>query len=529
MQRRDLFLQLSRAAAALAWQQVFAPVAQAQGAELGAWTESADVFTLGVASGEPRPDAVVLWTRLAPKPLQAEGGMPDRAVPVRWEVASDDRFAHVLRTGAAVAHPTAGHSVHVDVDGLLPGRTYYYRFEAGGQRSPVGRTRTAPDADASPARLRMALASCQHYEQGFFTAHREMAASDIDLVLFVGDYIYTSEAPGYARIRQHPHVMSGDLSARTLGDYRIHHASYKLDADLRANHAAHPWLLVWDDHEVASDYTGSVSPDLTDAQAFLKVRAAAYQAYFEHMPVSAHRAPVGASMPMQGHFEWGQLAELWTVDTRQFRDAVHCAGIHGPMGGKLQWHCAAAQAPERTVLGQSQEYSLADGLASSSRDWKFIVQSTQVAPGVVKTPFGALVYADGWDAFPAARERLMAAIAQPRVPDVVCLGGDVHRHVAAPLRLDPRDPTSAIVASEIVTSSVSSKGLSELLNAWMKRSNPDLWHLRSDERGYVLLDVTPKQVAVDFRGTPHPVRTDSRFKTQARYVIDRGTPGPRKV
>jgi len=531
MQRRDLFRHLSRAAAALAWQQVFAAPRRAPTDDAGDWTERADVFTLGVASGEPQPESVVLWTRLAPRPLQADGGMPPRALPVSWEVALDARFSQVVRQGVAVAHPGAAHSVHVVADGLQPGREYFYRFTAGGQRSPVGRTRTAPSPDAKVRSLRMALASCQHYEQGYFTAHREISDADVDMVVFVGDYIYTTATPTRLRLRSHPHAFSQDLAARTLADFRVHHASYKLDADLRAAHAAHPWLMVWDDHEVMPDYAGDQDPYLGDARAFMAVRAAAYKAYFEHMPVSPHRVPADASMPMQGRVQWGQLADLWLLDTRQYRDAAACRGwLHAPLEGKVLWRCEAAEAPDRTVLGDAQEAWLAQGLASSAAAWKFVVQTTQMAPGRLHLPLaGDLVYAEGWDAFPAARARLMEAIAQPRVQDVVVLGGDVHRHVAANLRLDPRDLTSPIVASEIVASSLTSKGLSELGSAWIKANNPDIVHMRSDERGYVLIDVSPQQVKCEFRGTLHPVRAQARFHTQARCVIERGVPGVRKV
>ena len=529
MQRRELITRLCQTAAALAWQQVFAPAARAQAPDVGSWTESGEVFTLGVASGEPRPNTVVLWTRLAPKPLNPDGGMPARAVPVLWEVAADERFNRVVRYGAAVADPATAHSVHVDVGGLQPGQTYFYRFRAGGQISPVGRTRTAPDPAEHSERLRLAVASCQHYEAGYFAVHREIAAADVDLVIFLGDYIYETETLSFLKVRQHPHVFPLDESHYTLGDYRAHHASYKLDPDLRACHAAHPWLMVWDDHEVANDYAGLTNPDLPDQQAFLKVRTAAYQAYFEHLPLSPTRAPVGSFMRMHDHFEWGQLAEIWTLDGRQFRDPHVCAGRHAPDGGKVLWHCEQAEAPERTLLGADQEGWLGDGLASSERAWKIIAQPTQIAPGGVNTPWGPLLYADGWDAYPAARERLMAAIAQPRVPDVVCIGGDVHRHVAANLRLNPRDLSSPIVASEFVTTSVSSKGLSEFLSGWLKSSNPDLLHVRSDERGYMVLDLTPRQMMCEFRATPHPVKVDARLRTQARFVVDRGVPGPRKV
>lgn len=530
MQRRALFSHLSRLAAAMAWQQVCAHRALAgeQAAAPGRWRATGDVFSLGIASGEPRPDSVVLWTRLAPKPLQADGGMPSHPVAVHWEVATDARFNRVVKSGQIVASPAAAHSVHVEVSGLPAGRPYFYRFEAGGQRSPVGRTRTAPDPSERNARMRVALASCQHYETGHYTVHREIAASDVDLVLFVGDYLYGSQVPAHMRVRRHPHVMP-ELKKRTLADYRQHYAAYKMDADLRACHAAHPWLLVWDDHEVTADYTGSHSPDLADPQAFLAARTAAYQAYFEHLPFSPRRAPVNGSMALHGRYPWGRLADLMMVDTRQFRDAPVCDGRHAPMAGKLLWNCDAAGVAERTMLGRPQAFELAHQLASSACDWKFIVQTTQVSPGVLRSPAGPMLYADGWDAYPAARRRLTEAIAQPRVPDVVCLGGDVHRHVAANVRLDPADPKSPIVASEIVTTSVSSRGLSELLSSWVKWGNPDLLHVRGDERGYVLLDVTPAQVLCEFRSTPHPVRADSRLRTQARYVIERGKPGPRKV
>ncbi|MDE2402829.1 MAG: alkaline phosphatase D family protein [Burkholderiales bacterium] len=530
MQRRELLRHLSLTAAAVAWQQLFAPAVRAQASTQHDWRETAEVFTLGVASGEPRPTSVVLWTRLAPKPTQPDGGMPAQSVPVQWEVATDARFANVVRADVGLADPARAHSIHVDVSDLQPGCEYFYRFQAAGQTSPVGRTRTAPDPLEATPRLRVALASCQHYEAGHFSVHRDIAASDVDLVLFVGDYIYETELPGPLRVRQHSHVFPDDPANFTLSDYRLHHAAYRQDADLRASHAAHPWLMVWDDHDVLNDYAGDSEPDhKLDAAQFVKLRAAAYQAYFEHLPISPSRAPVGGRMLMHERYEWGQLAEFWTVDTRQFRAAHVCKGWRGPSNGRMLFNCPEVLQPERSMLGQDQEFWLADGLASSTRAWKLIVQSTQVSPSGLKSPMGRLLYGDGWDAFPAARERLMAAIAQPRVPDVVCLGGDVHRHVAANLRLNPADPTSPIIASEIVTSSITSRGLSELLTQWMKAANPDLLHARSDERGFVLLDISPSQLCCEFRATAHPVRADSRLHTQARYVIDRGVPGLRRA
>lgn len=530
MQRRQLFLHASRMAATLAWQQLFGPGARAQPLQAPDWTAPGEVFSLGVASGEVQPESVVIWTRLAPQPLRPDGGMPAAAVPVRWLVARDARFEHVVASGQALASPEAAHSVHVDVSGLQPGRSYHYRFEAGGQTSPVGRTRTAPAPEARPARMRVALASCQHYEAGHFTVHREIAAADVDLVVFVGDYIYTSSVPSFNRVRRHPHRFPRDHADFTLAHYRVHHASYKLDADLRACHAAHPWLLAWDDNEVVNDYTGDRDAEIDDVDTFLAVRTAAYRAYFEHLPISPSRAPTGPRMRMHARYDWGRLATFWTVDTRQHRDPSPCTGrTQSLFNGKLVRNCPELAAPGRDLIGRAQADWLSWELASSPVDWKFIVQSTQVAPGTIRAPFGRVIYGDGWDAFPAARERLMQAIAQPRVPDVVCLGGDVHRHVAAQLRLHPEDTASPVIASEVVTTSVSSKGLSEIVTAWLKGGNPDMLHARADQRGYVVLDVTPRQIDIEFRGTPHPVRPDSRLRTQARYRIDRGIAGPRRV
>lgn len=522
MQRRHLFRQWSRLAAALAWQQLFASPVQAQ-VELPPWTTSSNVFSLGVASGEPRPDSVVLWTRLAPVPSMADGGMPARPIPVIWEVAHDEQFLRIARSGTTQALPERIHALHLEVDGLTPGRRYFYRFMAAGQVSPIGRTRTAPQPQSYPQRLRMVLASCQHYEAGHFTLHREIAQADVDLVLFAGDYIYDTEMPGLSRVRQHPHVFPRHERDYTLEDYRLHHASYKLDADLQASHAAHPWLLVWDDHEVMNDYTAEQSPEVPDKDTFLKIRAAAYRAYFEHLPISPRRMPVGAAMPLSDRWEWGQLAEFWAVDTRQHRDAAVCQTRSSLAGGQALWRCAEAGAEARSMLGSKQENWLGDTLLASTRTWKFIAQSTQVSPGGLRTPLGRVYHADGWDAFPKARERLLEAIGQPRIQNVVFLGGDVHRHVAAQLRLNPLDRQTDVVATEIVTSSLSSRGLSEFLSGWMRMSNPDLLHLRSDQRGYVVLDVTPQQMVAEFRATPHPVMPQSQTQVQARFALDNGS------
>ena len=240
------------------------------------------LFTLGVASGDPLPDSVILWTRLAPQPLDAAGGMPPIAVPVRWQVATDERFAHIVRAGEARAEPRWGHSVHVDVRGLRPASRYFYRFLAGGETSAVGRTRTAPAAGTPVERLRLAYGSCQKYESGFYAAYRHLVADDPDFVLFLGDYIYEGAPTAKDAVRLHRNPEPMDL-----GGYRVRYATYKSDPLLQAAHHAAPWVLTWDDHEVANDYAAALDQNNTDPAAFLLRRAAAYQAWYEHQPVRA--------------------------------------------------------------------------------------------------------------------------------------------------------------------------------------------------------------------------------------------------
>jgi alkaline phosphatase D len=475
-------------------------------------------FTLGVASGMPRPDSVVLWTRLAPFAHLPVGGLPEMEFTVRWELARDEHFSRGLRTGKVLARPEHAHSVHVEVDALPAGTEFFYRFMTRDAVSPIGRTRTAPSADAEVARLRLALASCQHYEQGAYVAHREIAARDLDFVLFVGDYIYESSNPRY-RVRAHEGPVPTTLEA-----YRARHATYKLDPDLRAAHAAHPWVLTWDDHEVENDYAGAHSAKERGAEAFLQLRAAAYKAYFEHMPVSPAMAPRSGFMRIHDRFAWGRLADLWTLDNRQYRDVQVCAP-QGGRGGRVTAPCGELDEPGRSMFGAEQEAWLARGLADSPRRWKLLGQGTQVSRSAIDSPLGRRIFTDGWDGYPAARERLLRAIAGPRTDNVLCLGGDVHRHVAAQLRLQPNEPNSPIVASEFVCSSISSRGMSEAVMALMQASNPDMVHARSDERGYALIEITPQAAWCDFRSTPFPARSDARLGTQARFIVEQGTPG----
>ncbi len=515
--RRDLH-RLALAAALTPW---LGACAQAQA--VGSASEAAkgprwqvDPFSLGVASGQPQPDSVVLWTRL--RITEADAALQSQTVPVICELFADAALRQPVRQWRVQTDASRAHSVHVIASGLQPGRHYWYRFVCGSATSPVGHTRTSPGVNDAVDRLRIALASCQHFEQGHFVAHREMAQRDLDLVLFVGDYIYESTNPQY-RLRKH----EGGVP-KQLDEYRERHAQYKGDADLRACHAAHPWVMTWDDHEVVNDYANDQDRDYTDPQVFLRRRAAAYQSYFEHMPVRLGPDAHNASQ-MRIH---DRMADLWTLDCRQYRDHQACPD---PMrgGGRVVVGCDALADTSRTMLGAAQEQWFTEGIARSNKRWKLVAQSTQMSSSGINTPLGRSAFTDGWDGYPQARAKLLGSVAQAGLKDVVLLGGDVHMNVAAQLRVQPNDEKSPIVASEIVTTSITSRGLGEKLLAQIRDSNPDILHARSDERGYTFLDVKPEGISAQFRTTPNPAKADGRISTQAQFQIQAGVAGVQKT
>lgn len=472
-------------------------------------------FALGVASGQPRQDSVVLWTRLVEPALQM---LPANSVlEVSHEVFADEAMTRPVTRGTTPTTADRAWSVHVGLRGLEPARVYYYRFRIGDAISRTGRTRTAPPDEALPLRMRLALASCQHYEQGSFTVHREIAREDLDLVLFVGDYIYESGGSRGA-VRRH-----GAPPPQTLDEYRARHALYKSDPDLQASHAAHPWITTWDDHEVVNDYADDQDQAYTPPAVFLRRRAAAYRAYFEHMPLLV--PPDGPSMRIHDTWRWGRLADLWTLDCRQYRSHQACPDpLRG--GGRPIVGCDELSDPARTMLGAQQEAWLAAGLRASRARWRVIAQASQVSPSGVQTPAGRVVYSDGWEGYPQARRRLLSGIAQAGLDNVLVLGGDVHRHVAAHLREAPNDPASPVVASEIVCSSVTSRGTREAVMAAVRLANPDIVHANGEERGYAWIEISPTETVTHFRATMHPVTDASQLRTQATVVIESGRAGP---
>src|SRR5262245_6181901 len=320
-------------------------------------------FTLGVASGDRLPDGVVLWTRLAPKPLDG-GGMPMSNVGVDWEIARDPRFQSIAQKGTAIARPELGHSVHVEVSGLEPGREYWYRFHAGDEVSRTGRTKTAPAAGAAVDRLRFGVCGCNHYEMGYFTAFRRIAEEPFDFVFHTGDYIYEGRADGGRgdRVRQH-----NGHEPYTLVDYRNRYGLYKSDRDLMAAHASAPFLMTWDDHEVDNNYAGDFDERDTPPEIFVLRRAAAYQAYYETMPLRASALPSGRHMRIYRRLQFGDLIDFTVLDTRQWRSRQGCGdGSHSD--------CAEALDPARTMMGAEQEQWLFDHLANAKSKWTVIGQ-----------------------------------------------------------------------------------------------------------------------------------------------------------
>ncbi|RJF99615.1 alkaline phosphatase D family protein [Noviherbaspirillum saxi] len=486
-------------------------------------------FTLGVASGSPRSRSVVLWTRILPDPLNASssGSQP---FAVQWEIAEDEAFKRIAAKGTAIALPELAHSVHVDASGLHPGQWYWYRFMLGDAVSPTGRTRTAPAADATPSSLRLAVASCQHWEFGTYAAHQHIATEAPDLVAFLGDYIY--EWGQYDLV--HPAAPRKRVNeSLTLADYRARYAQYKSDPQLQASHQAAPWLVTWDDHEVANDY-GKDRDERLDAN-FLARRAAAYQAFYEHMPVRLPALPDGpqafAHMRIYDRFDWGRLARFHVLDDRQYRSYQACPPPGRGGSTSVSAACSERNEATRTLLGDEQEKWLSEGLGSSRAQWNFIAQQTLMAQ-CSHAPIGnegdGRFWNDGWDGYPAARSRLFRELMKHDVGNPVVLSGDVHTFYAAELRPDFNRPVSTdnpVVATEFCGTSITSNSRPQSRVDQYLAHNPHIKYGRSDMRGYMLLELQPGQLSMRFQGLADVRQARSPVSTIARFIVEDGKPG----
>ncbi|MCF6521852.1 alkaline phosphatase [Streptomyces sp. JJ36] len=483
-----------------------------------------DPFTLGVASGDPRPDSVVLWTRLAPEPFRADSGLPAEPVTVTWEISRDPDFRRPAARGEVTAHPEFHHAVHAEVDGLRARTRYHYRFRVGDWTSPVGRTRTAPAADADPGSLRFALVACQAYHQGYFTPLRHLAREDdLDLVFHLGDYLYEYPVDSAGGDRRYTDTVLPDHFDRetvTLEDYRLRYSLYKSDPDLKAAHAAHPWVVTWDDHETENNYADDVSEDGVPPEDFLVRRAAAYRAYYENMPLRRPQRPQGPDLPLYRRLHYGRLAQFDVLDTRQYRD-------NQANGDGWQIPTPESEDRARSMTGEAQERWLLDGWATSRAVWNVVPQQVVFARRRNRTEGPFPVSMDAWDGYPASRQRIVAGARSAEVANLVVLTGDVHVHYALDLKEDYDDPGSRTIGVELVTSSVSSgRDGAEHPGNWelMLAANPHL-KFYDGRRGYVVVTLDRTRLRADYRTVSHVTSPGGTVSTAASFVSHAGRPG----
>ncbi len=476
-------------------------------------------FQLGIAAGDPSPDGFVIWTRLAPKPLEIGNGMPSAPVPVKWEVATDRGFSDVAQRGEAIARPELAHAVHVEIEGLEPNRDYFYRFTAGSERTPSGRAKTAPAPGAATARARFGVLGCQAYEQGFYTAHRKAAAEELDFVYCYGDYIYegrgnrtyTGSGGTIENPRQH---MGGEIYS--LDDYRRRYAQYKLDTDLQASHAATAWFVTWDDHEITNNWVSDIDDDVPP-EVFLLRRQAAAQAFYEHMPLRRSAFPRGAEMQLYRHAAWGDLLDLNFLDTRSHRSNQPCDDAWATT-------CAGVSAANTQVLGEAQEAWLYRNLDRSRAHWKVLAQQIMVMDLDRREGPGPGYNLDTWAGYSIPRGRLLRRLKDRNIGNTVVLTGDEHQNYAGELHLDGRNPEGAPIASEFVTTSISSSGDGvdqhpdgrriQADNAFMKFNNA--------QRGYVVCDVTPQRWQTEFKVLDKVSERGGTLSTRMKMAVANG-------
>ncbi|MEU2438410.1 alkaline phosphatase D family protein [Streptomyces rubradiris] len=520
---RRRFLTTTGAAAALAFAVNLPAAGTAAAAEFDARRITADPFTLGVASGDPLPGSVLLWTRLAPQPYQPDGGLPARRVTVHWELAHDANFRRIVRRGTAPAHPEFGHTVHVEVPHLPADRVFFYRFRAGSWLSPTGRTRTAPLPGARPAALTLGAVSCQAYADGYYTAYRHLAEDDVDVVFHLGDYLYEYAVNATGNERKYTdRTLPAHYNRETvtLEDYRLRYALFKSDPDLMAAHAAHPFVVTWDDHETENNYADDTPEDGGSSEEFLLRRASAYRAYWENQPLRRPQLPTGSDMRLYRRLHWGRLAQFDVLDTRQYRsDQAY--------GDGWQYPGPESEDPARTLTGATQERWLIDGWRASRALWNVVPQQVTFSRRYNTTATPSKVSMDSWDGYPASRERVLAGAEAAGVENLMVLTGDVHVHYAFDIKRDFDDPGSRTVGTEIVTTSITSgrDGADRPSNwATYLAANP---HMRfyNGRRGYVTVTLGQEAARADFKTVPYVTRPGAPVTTAASFVTQAGTPG----
>ncbi|QLH21368.1 alkaline phosphatase [Streptomyces sp. Rer75] len=522
---RRRFLTVTGAAAALAFSTNL-PSAQAAQVRTDALTENP--FTLGVASGDPLPDAVVLWTRLAPRAYEPGNGLPEEgAVRVEWQIARDEHFHRVVGRGTATAHAEFNYTVHVDAKGLEPDRVYWYRFRAGKWTSPVGRTRTTPSYGARVRDMRFGLASCQAYHDGYYTALKHLAAEDLDAVFHVGDYQYeyaVSAVGGARNYTDRTLPAHFNTETMTLGDYRLRYALYKSDPDLQAAHAAFPWFVTWDDHETENNYADDVDENGNPPEEFLIRRAAAYRAYWENMPLRMPQQPDGPDMRLYRRFHYGRLAQFDILDTRQYRS-------NQAYGDGWQYPGPESEDPSRTLTGATQERWLLDGFRRSTATWNVLPQQVTFSQRKNTTADRSKLSMDSWDGYPASRSRVLDGVQQAGIDNLIVLTGDVHVHYAFDIKKDYNNPSSQTLGVEFVGTSVTSgkDGADKPANwSTYMAANPHM-KFYNGRRGYVTVTLDGDQARADYKTVSAVTTPGAPLTTAASFVSEAGNPGLQQV
>lgn len=488
-----------------------------------AWSAGQNPFTLGVASGDPTPDGAVLWTRLAPAPFQPDGGMAAKLVEVTWRVFGSmrrDRGHGIVAEGIHEARPEWAHSVHVELSGLAPRSEYYYEFQVGRHRTRLGRFRTAPAPGAALSQLSFAFVSCQSWRAGYYTSYRDLIDADHDLIVHLGDYIY--EIPYHFGARTQPAPEITWPKPTDLAGFRYRHALHKTDPDLQAAHERAPFVVTWDDHEVENDWAGNYRGNGGSGPGWEAVKAAAFRAFYEHMPL--RRPPVGASLDLYRRFHFGDLATFHVLDTRQYRDqATTCAGELRDGG-----YCASAWDENRSILGVQQERWLHQGLTSSPARWNVIANSVGFAPFVTRLPGGGPDFVRGgtnWTGYAADLQALQSLFGSGAVRNPVVITGDQHvnRIFDVPRRAD--DLSSRVVATEFIGTSITSAGTQPApVEEFDDPDNPQSrWF--TNERGYVAVNLSRQSFLAEFRAATDVDRPDGPVVHRRTWAVEDGSPG----
>jgi alkaline phosphatase D len=477
-------------------------------------------FKLGVASGDPTPEGAVLWTRLAPRPEDPHA-LGDRNIPVSWRVARDPGMRRVVAHGKEVAAASLAHSVHVELRGLEPGRDYFYQFHVRDEDSRVGHFRTAPSQHELVDRLKLGVATCQDWTSGFYTAYRDMLQYDLDLVLHLGDYTYEYEIGQVSR--QGVAVPAGFTEETVdLRTYRLRHTLYKLDPDLQAAHARFPFAVIWDDHEVANDYSGIAPEYGQPSAAFTARRTAAYQAFYEHMPIRRARTADGFSnLRIHRRLRYGRLAQITLLDDRQYRS-------DNPCGDGESLRCQAALDGNYTMLGSEQEAWLSRGLATSGARWNLIAQQLLVAQLEHTTVQPNWFWNDAWDGYPAARARLLQDVMSSGARNPIFLTGDWHSTFVNDLKIDFEDANAPVVATEFVTPAITTGGDGTPYGPYyapMVPFNPHIKYYEGDRRGWFHCELGARQARFDLRFVTSVERPDGTAYAERSWVVADGMPG----